>query len=221
MKNLRIILLIAVVAFTRCSTIKKEHITKPGIETKNSINHWLKKNDLFNNFYIITLAPEFYFNFNLSTKIGIKPIVYSSKSKLIMLYNGCTRDSCMENVGAYINTIKPFSISAIERMNNTLGKKDSLGFEDISFQSLNIYLKTLDGKNVEFPSNPDVDYYLILPFAKFFGDKKQVKDLQSFSKLAQTNKYSKFNIVLLDMDKQKWWGKEWNDKIDFSINVVK
>lgn len=127
----------------------------------------------------------------------------------------------MENVETYINTIKPISITQIENLNKTSGKEDSLGFEDISFQSLNGYLKTLDGKNAESPVNPDVDYYLMLPFAKFFGNKKQVKDLLSFSNSARTNKYSKFIIVLLDMDKQKWWGKEWNNKIDFSINVVK
>jgi len=220
-KNLNLIVVIIFIGLLSCSIIKKEHITQPKVEYAASINHWLKSNDLFYQFYILSLAPEFFTNFNLGIEIGINPIIYSPKIKMLMLYNGCTRDSCMKHVEAYINNLKPLKFAQTGGASNSVEKKDSLGFKGICFDSLNIYLKTLDGKNQNLPLNTNVDYFLILPFAKFFGNKKQLSDLKSFCNAAKSNKYSKFTIVLLDMDKQKWWGKEWNKKIDFSINVVK
>ncbi len=204
-----------------CSAVRRQHIRQPRIESKAAIIRWLHQNNLDEDTYALSLSPEFFFDLELSSKLRINPILYPSRSQSILLYDGCTTDSCMRNLNTWFSVLQPLSLSTITNNNNSLIREYSEKFEKIPLLALTKFLRTLDGKQVSNFPDTSVNFLLILPFAKFFGDKKQVEDLKSTIATLSANKYSKFRIYLLSMDKQEWWGKEWNKKIDFSINVVK
>lgn len=205
-----------------CSSIRKEHITQPKIENEISITQWLKSTHLFNNdFIVLTLSPEFYFNFNLSSKINFSPIIYPSKSKTVMFYSGCTSATCMDSLRMFTNNITPgFLFKSYITSDSILRFKNGIKFEKRQFDSLACYFHSLNGEIYPLLQNNNFDYYLILPFAKFFGNKKQVKELKKFIASAYFNTHSRVKVILLNMDKQKWWGKEWNNKIELSTHAM-
>lgn len=206
-----------------CSIIKTEHIKPPGIENERSINRWLKSTQLLDNDYIVlTLAPEFYFNFEFSSKIKFTPLFYPFKSRSILVYNGCTTKICMNQLRSFTEGINPSTMYNPDVIKDSiLTIEKGLSFEKVVYESFANYFCTTKGEKYTLHQDSLLDYYLILPFTTFFGTKTQIRDMKSFLTATYSNTKSKFKVILLNMDKQEWWGKEWNEKIELSFKVVK
>jgi len=87
----------------------------------------------------------------------------------------------------------------------------------MNFYELNDLFYSLNGSKKGVTQTLDYDFILILPFAKFYGSKLQVKDLKKYYHSATNNRNAKFKIIFLNLDKQEWWGKEANGRINIFI----
>ncbi|MBS1758769.1 MAG: hypothetical protein JST23_01500, partial [Bacteroidetes bacterium] len=80
-------------------------------------------------------------------------------------------------------------------------------------------LRTLNGDEPTLfkDSTLNADYFLFLPFAKWLGNRIQVKELKRIYNSAMFNMFSRIQVVFVNTDKQEWWGREWNDKINVNF----
>jgi hypothetical protein len=98
---------------------------------------------------------------------------------------------------------------SINDSNSFIRHKDTL---HLNLSTLQQKIKSLSGA---LPQNltSEEDYILIIPFAIFLGNKVQVSEIKKYYLSARRNRYATIKIVFLNLDKQEWWGKEWNQKI--------
>ena len=101
-----------------------------------------------------------------------------------------------------------------ELKKNADHKKDTVR---MNFHDISRLFYSLEGNKLNVIEIANYDFVLILPFAKFYGNNLQIKDLKKYYQSAINNPNAKFKIVFLNLDKQEWWGKEANDKINISI----
>lgn len=92
-------------------------------------------------------------------------------------------------------------------------KMDTLS---IKLTQITSSFRTLRGEPSPEFLQKNSDYILIIPFAIFLGKKLQVKDLKKYYYSALTNRSATIQIVFLNLDKQEWWGEEWNKKINIT-----
>ena len=226
-----LILTIFSLCFFDCSLIaKKGYGGKAAkIENQQSIEAWLK-NEHLEKLNVTTISPEsfsfFFPQFNQA------PLLFDSKTGRFCPVGFTNGKYCPNNVDSYIKTVLPFdklwnkpdsfivteyiilsSGTSMNRKNNYEKKRDTT---IINLHELLKNFRTLDGKPYAI-DKIDSDYILILPFAIYFGHRLQVKDLKKYYNAAQENKYSKIKIIFLNLDKQEWWGKDWNEQIRISI----
>jgi hypothetical protein len=207
-----LILLTLIIIFINLSLISCKPVyriilgAKPSkIETIESSLSWLKKNlnMPISEDQVLSLSPE---GFPLA--FDINPIIIDSKNTRI-LYNGCTDNKCFKD----LSSLFEFYDSKDSLLNTLTTVNNQLSFNRNATKVFP-YIRSLKGHTIDnLPENS-----LILPYAIFLGNKKQKKDLLQFINAAQKNKNIRWNIVFLCIDKQAWWGDEWNRKIEMGLN---
>lgn len=241
MKQILLFILIVLIN-ERCSYVAKNvyGAKKPRIEEEQSILAWLKKNDLPASEVVSVDTIGFSFFFPAFSQ---SPLLFerTGKFRAAGFSNG---KYCPDGVDVYLskvnpkteifNTLDSFIISEYytvppedaikigtpskrelqEIKKNYIVNRDTI---KLNFRNLNELFYTLQGNRRLTIEASDVDFILILPFAKFFGNKLQVKDLKKYYYSAVNNTNAKFKIVFLNLDKQEWWGKETNDRINITI----
>jgi len=234
--------IIILFSFSNCSFIAKNvyGAKKPRIEDEQSILAWFKKNDLPANEVVSVDTIGFNFFFPAFSQ---SPLLFerTGKFRAAGFSNG---KFCPEGVDVYLskvnpetelfNTLDSFIISesytvsqedarkigtASKRELEEIKKNYTVNRDTIklNFLNLNELFYTLKGNRREVIEDSDADFILILPFAKFFGSRLQVKDIKKYYYSAMNNRNTKFKIIFLNLDKQEWWGKEANDKIIIPI----
>ena len=239
---MKFVLVIFIIIITEgCSWIAKKGYgaKQPQIETEQSIFTWLHKYDLPTE-EVVTVDTLGFFNFFPS--LAQAPLLFekSGKFRAAGFSNG---KFCPQGVDVYLsrvdrletfNTLDSFIISEsimippeeVEKLGalneskieelkkKAISKKDTIR---MNFNEINNLFYTLNGSKRGKIKTSDYDFILILPFAKFYGHRLQVKDLKKYYRSAANNPNAKFKIVFLNLDKQQWWGKEANNKININI----
>jgi hypothetical protein len=214
---------------------------KPKIESAESITSWLNNNELkFEN--VVTVSGKDFYRF--FPTFSQSPLLFSKNGRFLAVgfNNG---KFCPQDVDVYLSRIAPYdqmikvpdSFIVSETIiippdSNEVGKelnkkkinelvKNAEKRNDTIHLDLTSIMKTLYTLKGE-PINKDsqdnsYDYILILPFAKYFGNNIQVKDLKKYSLAAKKNESSKIKILFLNLDKQNWWGEAINAKVKISI----
>jgi len=237
-----IFIIIIFFSFQKCSFIAKKGYgaKKPQIETEQSIIRWLDKHDLPTE-EVVTVDTIGFFNFFPS--LAQAPLLFESSGKFRAagFSNG---KYCPEGVDVYLSrvdprknilnsldsfivsetfTIAPDKVQQLGSLNNARGeeikkfaehKKDTIR---MNFYDISRLFYSLNGTKSDKFAVAAYDFILVLPFAKFFGNNLQVKDLKKYYNSAINNSNARFKIVFLNLDKQEWWGKEANEKINISI----
>jgi hypothetical protein len=214
---------------------------KPKIESSESITTWLKENNLGSENVATVSGTDFYRFFPVFSQ---SPLLFEKNGRFLAVgfSNG---KFCPQDVDIYLSRIKPydqlikipdsFIVSETiiippdssdtqkklsrneinDLVKNAEKKKDTIRLD---FYSIMQSLYTLNGEQIKNTFQISrYDYLLILPFAKYFGNHLQVKDLKKYSLAAKRNESSKIQILFLNLDKQNWWGKELNEKVKISI----
>ena len=174
------------------------HAKKPKVETEASLRKFLQKEDITIE-EIYCPKPESYFSYYWYASPGQ---LFNKKNEFLT-YISFQGNGCMVNYSKLLNTIKP---------NNKSLRYDGEKKDSVDFHQFIQDLVFVNGKNHPL-SIDSADYLLVIPFRKYLGNTLQTNDMRTFIKAAQTNPNSKIKIVLLNFDKQKWWGGEWINKI--------
>ena len=198
-------------------------VRKSKIESTTSISEWVQKHG-FSKAKVYTLDPEFFFesvihgynsSFRIFTKKGeFLSVGYSDDGQFF-----CPRDfdDYIRKLPHYAQLV-PKPGNYLTRKKSTPGNPDSTITIYPNLSELNTMIRELNGDKATIPMDYFTEYILVMPFALWKGDRLQVKELKKYYNAAidNDNKAVRFQVVLLNIDKQEWWGEEWNRKINIS-----
>ena len=224
-KQLLAMLIIATLLSACNSFVRKVNdVKQPKTESPQSVNSWLKSKGL-DKYEVVTIDPRKFFEasaFYLKRKL-----IFNPDGKVAELGTNYTGVVCHFRTPDEVRNLKPdyevFTDYVIEHYRKITTEKDrktkqSVEIFDTTYynlDSLSQYAYSLDGKKANIQKDVDADYFAVIPFAKFQGNTIQLTDIRKFLKAIEDNKYSTFKVVLLNLDKQAWWGDEWNKKLNF------
>jgi hypothetical protein len=220
-------------SFLKCSFIaKKVYGGKlPKIENEQGIVAWLNKYDLPTEEVVTVDTTGFFYFF---PSLAQAPLLFekTGKFRAAGFSNG---KYCPQGVDVYLSRVDlrreimnpldsfivresyiippdkaknlgSFSKAKFEEIEKTMiANKDTIM---MNLFEVNNMLYYLNGSKRGSIKTDGYDFVLILPFAKFYGNKLQVTDLKKYYHSAVKNPNAKFKIVFLNLDKQEWWEKK-------------
>lgn len=216
-----------VLLYTSCSTIARmvNGVKKPKIETSENIMNWLE-NEGIRNETTASICPEAFFDY-FNMQLG-SPLIYYKKNNEFISTEYCNGRYCYRSLPAFLENISP-----AETGNNTWQKtkvqEDSIIPKDMQdnlyyikpgdyiFNNLDKHLYDLNGNKLKSLQNINADYLVVIPFSKYMGATIQTSNMRKALAAIKKNTKCRISVLLLNLDKQKWWGKEWNEKIKISI----
>jgi hypothetical protein len=189
-----------------CSTVARigYGAKKPQVENFNSITKWVNAKR-FSTGYIIASKPAPFWNSFLA--IGTRPLIYTKSGELIFP-QALDGKFCPKDFDSYLQQLKPPSQNAYSVINTT-----GIGYtKQTAFDSLQSTTQLLDGKPFVLNKEWVQDYIIVIPFAKFLGNRVQVSEIKKWLKGISNNNTTRFTIIYLNFDKQEVWGEEWIKK---------
>lgn len=225
------ILSITIVFFSGCGYIARKGYgaKKQHTETKESIEKWLAEKELGAE-KIVSVSPKYYYDF--IPGLSQAPLLFDNRSGTFLAIGFSNGEYCPKEIDKSFSATLPYNLIkekpdsflvsetiilppgvSIKDKSKYELKKDTL---HLSLLRMIEKTRTLSGENVDVILKEDYDYVLYIPFALFLGNKVQLQDIKQIYYSALMNRYSKIDIVFLNLDKQKWWGEEWNNKININ-----
>ena len=202
---------------------------KVQVENEQTIQNWLTEKG-FNANNVVTVTPENYYDHLYG--LPQNPLLFDRVTGNFLAIGYSNGRYCPKDVDKSFSSVLPYNllkekpdsflISETTSIPQGYSIKDKDKFEkkqdtlSLKFYELSSKFRTLTGEPVEKLLNTETDYALVIPFAIFLGKKLQVKDLKKYYYSALTNRSATIQIVFLNLDKQEWWGEEWNKKINIT-----
>lgn len=205
-----------------CTLVKDAFIgtCPPQVETRESVSLFLKKERITAE-YIYTVAPDYFYS--ALDYLGFGVIVFDKSGNYLAFGNNKGK-YCFSTLTDSLRHLHPDNRCSNEVANYSLIKSMNYASIDseavvtydtirLDIPSLSSYFYDFKGRKAELRIGDQVDYIIVFPFAKYYGRKIQTKEIRRYIRAANQNEHSKFQFVFLNLDKQQWWGKEWNEKI--------
>jgi len=229
--NRAFIFILLNILLSSCTLISKiVHGSKsPKVENQETVTNWLKKHH-FSYLNTATVTPDKFYNYILS--LFKTPLLFDYSTGNFLAVGMGNGKYCPQDVDKVINNISPYQTLFTKPANYFISKSyqyssvhennnDVKSIKvDTSYLHLPAFIeifRTLNGKPYKFTTEDKPDYVLVLPFALFLGSKVQLSDIKKIYRAATNNKNAKIHTIFLNLDKQEWWGEEWNKKIQISI----
>jgi hypothetical protein len=212
----RLIFFLLMATFCGCAFFTQKVVyqtKKPKTEDSNTIAKWLFRNKI-NADNIITVSPESYYTTGFFFSSG--PMVYSIEGVFISIGYSKGLKFCPNGV------YKEYSLIDKEREREGRYKNfliywnaDEKKVDTIcpTINSLIRFARDLHGNQLSHSFFSESQYKIIIAFSIFWGSHAQVKSIKEFIEAARNNTH-KVQIVLLNFDKQFWWGEEWLKRIN-------
>ncbi|MBI3137071.1 MAG: hypothetical protein HYZ15_00640 [Sphingobacteriales bacterium] len=208
---------------TSCNTIARigYGAKKQKTESPETIKAWLAKQGLHSD-QLFSIAPENYLEYTIGTQSS--PLLFDLKSGNFLALGYTNGKYCPKDIDkSYANVlpypllkVKPDSFLVSESLETPAGYtgKDKLRHHTdttvFTLEKIRGLIRTLNGEPVTKMAGGEADYILILPFAIYLGNRIQAKDLKKYYYSALSNRFSKILVAFLNVDKQQWWGDQWN-----------
>jgi hypothetical protein len=206
--------------FSGCSFIAKtvNHVKKPKVETPQSIKLWLQKEKISID-KIFTVDPsKFYHTFPFYNH---GPKLFNEKGIFISVgYNSDTK-FCPKGVKEFLSTLTPGFEKNDEHLFNYIAYNFNNRPDTLypTLDKIYSFCKDLYGNEIIVPIVfGSRNYTLIIPFELFAGDTIQTSEIRKLINACRQNTSTKIDIILINFDKQEWWGKEWNEKIQLEVS---
>lgn len=197
------------------------------VENEQTIQNWLTEKG-FNANNVVTVTPESYFDHLYG--LPQNPLLFDKATGNFLAIGYSNGKYCPKDVDKSFSSVLPYSllkekpdsflISETTTIPQGYSIKDKDKFEkkkdtvSLKLAQLASSFRTTSGETYPELLKSGSDYILIIPFAVFLGKKLQVKDIKKNYYSALTNRLATIQIVFLNLDKQEWWGEEWNKKIN-------
>jgi hypothetical protein len=201
-----------------CSFIAKtvHHVKNPKIETAQSIKTWLQKEKISVE-KILTVDPSRYF-YVMSRYGG--PMLFNEKGNFVSVGYNSDPKFCPKGVKEFLSTLTPGFEKNDEHLFNYIAYRIN-NRPDTLYPTLNkvySFARDLYGNEVFAPITfGSRNYTLVVPFTIFSGNTIQTSKMRAFINACRQNASAKIDIILVNFDKQEWWGKEWNEKIHIEV----
>jgi hypothetical protein len=202
-----------------CGFIAKtvNHVKKPKVETAQSIKAWLQKEKI-NSDKIFTVDPSNFYH--LFLLYGNRAMLFNEKGEFVSVgYNSDTK-FCPKGVKEFLSTLTPGFEKNNEHLFNYIAYRIN-NRPDTLFPTLNkvySFSRDLYGNEVFMPITfGPRNYTLIISFTLFSGDTTQASRMRDLINACRQNPSAKIDIILINFDKQEWWGKEWNERIHLAV----
>ena len=228
---LYILFIIFIIIDSGCGIIARKGYgaKKPAKQNRESIESWLSKNGLSNT-DIVSIKPDQYLDYLFG--LPQAPLLFDNKTGNLLAIGFSNGKYCPNEVDKSFSNLlpynllkeKPDSLLISEKIElppgvslndaNNYRKKDTVA---LKLTSLILPLRSLSGTDIEGIPDIKYDYTLIVPFGIFLGNRHQVKDLRTFYFSAIGNRFASIKTIFLNLDKQEWWGSEWDDKTKIKL----
>ena len=228
---IKIVYIFFVFFFFCCGFIAKKGygVKKQRTESQESVKIWLGDHG-FNADDVYSVAPQDYYNF--IPGLSQAPLLFDTHTGNFLAIGFSNGKYCPLEIDRSFSSILPYNL-IMKKPDSFLISRKIVIPKGVSIKDAHKYpeesdtlllsidyirgaLKTLAGETISDKLFDKENYLLVIPYALFLGNKLQVKDLKKVYFSAQANQFSKIKIIFLNLDKQEWWGDEWNNKI--SIN---
>lgn len=188
MKKRLICILALVILVTSCQPILNLYmgVKKPKIENEKSLTKYLEKKGLrTDNLYALDITDYQYLD---SIVDGVPDIMIFSSDGRLIKYKPDT--SCNASAFSFLETVKP---------NMKFDYINCVSFDDCFSR-----LKDLKGNPVVIKKSENIDFYLIIFWARFIGrlNKDHVK---IWEEQALNNTNAKIKVFKVNKDMQEWW----------------
>ena len=182
-------LLIIFLTMTGCNPFYKIFfgVRNPAFETEASIHDWTKKRDF-------TDVPIYTYSFEAwesKTQLPKNELFIFDKSGNFISYKNPSNLECTgpaELFLLYLDSTQTYSISDKYNLNQIT---DSL--------------KTLDCKGINYKLREDVNFHILITFAKFPGKFIAKRTVKKWVRALENNKNIKYELILVDFDLQECW----------------
>ena len=228
MRKLLLALIMIIILLPACSLIvrKVNNVQPPATESPESLNSWLNSQHL-DKYEVLSVDPKYFYG--ATTFYMKRKLIFNQFGKVAELGINKTGVVCHKTSPREVHDLEPgyahfteflldsISIRTLDdngRKSEMVRRTDTIYY---NIDSLNKYVYDLDGQKVNIEKDFTFDYLVVIPFAKYQGNTIQVSDIRKYLKAIHENRHSRFKIILLNLDKQAWWGEEWNKKIRFGI----
>ena len=203
MRKYLILILIVHYFYLSCSFVTRTTYgaKKMKVQNEYSIKSLVQKYNL-DTTNICSLKPSNYLEYFV--EYFETPILFNNNGKFVSSGN-CYKT--FDDLLANLTYTDKFKIAGINR------NEDNPTFGAIFNPLVNVQGQPINSNQLQ----ANCDFILVLPFALALGNKIQVTDLKNYCKAAKTNKNVVIKIVFVNLDKQEWWGDEWNRKIKIDI----
>jgi len=200
-----------------CRTLTRtvNGLKQPKTESKQSITKWLDRTGL-TGYEVVTVAPESFIDATFFYML--RKLVFNKNGKVAELGSNKTGVVCHIKTPGEIQNLKPdfpeFTEFLISFHRDKEGEYSDTTYYELD--SLNTYIHTLDGTKTQIELSGKSDYLVVIPFSIYEGRTLQVHDIRKYLRAVKANPYSTFKVILLNLDKQQWWGEKWNNAIKIS-----
>lgn len=211
--------LMFLVFFTACQFIAKTVYNgkRPKTETPVSIQNWLQKQHVpFEK--VLAVAAEKYYYAGIHYNYG--PMLFNNQGDFVSVGYNYDGKFCPKSVDQFLETLVPgFEKNDDQLSNYMIYSRNNI--PDTIYPTLKEIYKFSRDLNGNLPADTfqkkKADYTLVIPFAIFLGNTIQTQRVRLFVNAAKRNTAARINIILLNFDKQEWWGEEWNKKINIVV----
>lgn len=182
---------------------------KPKVEDVTTIKTWLQNERIDFDEVYATIPENFY---TYAYQYSNRGLLFSRQAYIRSVsFKG---QQCLKREEKYLLAKKPGVYKSIP---DSLPVPVSLNNDQVQWADVEQFLYSLTGEKATLDTAVKSDYYLFLPAARWMGSTLQTSGLRKYIKAARNNPHSTFRIIILNFDKQEWWGKEWCDSINIEI----
>lgn len=169
-------------------------IKDPKLETKETLEKYIKKKNWLEHRQLTFSFEEFVTTIN---DIGVPEVRIFDNHGLYIPYPG--EGNCSSGADEFIEKLKyPLEFSTTDSIQLDLLKN---GYRD------------LEGEKIDWTATSDVDFTLLIYWAKFAG-RVSWKSVDQWIENVNNNKNASFRIFLVNCDYQEWWKyKEGKNKL--------
>lgn len=211
--------------YQSCSFISRTFngAKKPEIENEASIREWLSEVKVIEE-PVVCLKPDKYMDYFIPY-MNI-PLLFDRQTGNYVAAGFSNGEFCPKDVDQVFLTILPYHLLRPRPENfiifhsYTIVNDSTIHSTDTTQLDLYDFTRAfsdLKGKPFSISQIDSSDYILFIPFAKCFGKNFQKKSLHDYTKAAHLNKRARVKVVLINYDKQEWWGQEWKDRLNIKI----
>jgi hypothetical protein len=172
-------------------------VKKPKTESEATLHRFVQKRSMQYGRHVISSYNGYLNNFG---DLGLTTIhIFSREGKSVNVFDHA------------VNTCGPDPVPVLREMKND--RSYALSGDSLVLDSITARLLLPDGSGFHYQRPDSVDFVAVITWAKWIGKKVLDRDVASCVQAIANNKQVKFDLIMVNLDKQVIWGTANLEKV--------